>query len=370
MLQVRQLPAFTGIQAVLAANAKMTATCAMQLGKRVHAVHFELGNDTGTAADATHLGPGIGIGTYDAPGPFDECRILIDGNVERKFTISELNEINKVMNQPGLNTFTAKTGGTDGKGIAAGVTGFRTRISIYFAEPWRKGFIQITRNGKTITVPESELTAWNLAPFNPQTGRGIKTCTIELDVIARNGATVTKELDGCVISGTYEFDELTSDDIGTIVKWKRNTFNAGANPYELVTLPTKNGAYQSLHIFATNEAVPCFVRSLMFTRDNVQIRQDVTRAQNDHVLIERNMNPAQGATAATNPVDITSKATTLQTGTYNLVFDYDDPVLNMLSVDGSNELTARLTFGGQDGGAANVPSVALTVISQINGTPD
>jgi hypothetical protein len=116
-----------------------------------------------------------------------------------------------------------------------------------------------------------------------------------------------------------------------------------------------------MHLFCPSGGQ--FVRSVKFTRNNEEIRQDIDRQQNDAILISREMSPIALA--------VTDVPTRVNTGMYNLVFDYDDPIRQALttSVDGRpvNELTLRPSFGDALTFANVAPSGTMIVISQITG---
>lgn len=328
MLRNRQLPAFNGVPASLASGATTTVSCRLNLQERVHTIWLAVGNDGAT-------NPGQGIGALATPGMVAEVRIIIDGKVQRRATAQELDAINSLMNVAGTTQFTSKTSGT------AGTAGYRTYLPIFLAEPWRRGFVTVNN----FAVPEAELSAWNLT--------GIESATIEVDLIGRLTTGVNGILDGPTVTGFYEYDALTAPSLGQIVKWKRLSFGPSATPFEIATLDKKSGAYQSIHLFPTS--AHGYVTSLMFTRNNEQIRQDITRFQNDAVLLSREMNPVA--------LDTTSNTTKDNTGLYNIVFDYDDPVRNLMSVDGANELTLKATYDA-------APSGTQIALTQIVGAPD
>ncbi|MBC8002333.1 MAG: hypothetical protein H7X97_07065 [Opitutaceae bacterium] len=332
MLLNRQLPAFNGVPATLASGAITTVTCKLNLGERIHVAWIQFGNDGAT-------NPGQGIGTLKAPGMVQEIRVIIDGKVQRRFTAQELNAINSLMNEPGSTEYTAKTSGT------AASAGYRTMIPIFFAERWRRGAVTVTGNNGPVAVPEAELSAWNLT--------GIETATIEVDLIGRTSAGANAVLDGPVITGFYEYDALVQRNIGQIVKYKRFSFGPTSNPAEYTSLDRKTGSYQSLHLFPTS--ADQYVTTLMFTRDNVQVRQDITRFQNDAILLSNKMNPTA--------LDTASSTTKQNTGLYNVVFDYDDQIRNLLGVSGVNELTLKPTYD-------SAPSGTQIIIAQITGDLD
>lgn len=333
MLLNRQLPAFNGVPATLASNAITTVTCKLNLSERIHVAWLQFGNDGAT-------NPGQGIGALATPGMVQEIRVLIDGKVQRRFTAQELNHVNALMNEPGSTEYTAKTSGT------AGSAGYRTMLPIFFAERWRRGSVQLRdQRGNPISIPESELSAWNLT--------GIETATIEVDLIGRLTTGVNGILDGPVITGFYEYDAPVASELGKIVKWKRFSFGPSSNPAEYTSLDRRTGSYQSLHLFPTSGNM--YVTSLMFTRENVQVRQDISRFQNDCILLTNKMNPTA--------LDTTSAATKQNTGAYHVVFDYDDPIRNLLDVEGVNELTLKPTYD-------TTPSGTQIIIGQITGERD
>lgn len=328
MLLQKQLPAFSSVPTSLASGVTSTVTCKIDPGFRYHVIWLAFGNDGTT-------NPGQGLGTLAANGMVAEIRVKIGGKTQRQHTAVELNELNKLMNTPGTTTYTAKTSGT------AGVSGYRTYIPIFLAEPFRKGSI-VTKNGDV--VPESELGAWN--------HDGKKEITIEVDLIGRTSAGANGVLDTPVIGGFFEYDGIQGA-LGQIVKFRRFSSGSTANPQEIRDLDRVGGAYQAISLFTTSDHK--YVTSLMFTRNNEQLRQDVTRYQNDAILISRGMNPTA--------LDTASNTTKDNTGAFHLVFDYDDSVRNFLPVAGVSELTLKPTLDGASAGT-------LTMIAQVVGEPD
>jgi hypothetical protein len=291
-----------------------TITCPLNLGDRVHVLWIEVGDNAGTT-----------MGTLAAPTFLSTCRLIVDDKVQREFTIQELNELNRINGaQYGI-----KTSGTAGNGA------YRSRIPIYLAERWRKGYVLDKKTG--LTVPESYLTAWNL--------QGIESAKIELDIVA--GITAP------TITGFYEYDEAVAE-LGDIVKWKRQTVGVTASPAEIRDeLSRISGQFQSLHLFPTSDNK--YVTSLEMTRNNSNIRKAITRFQNDAMLLGADMFPTA--------LDTTSNATIQNTGLFNLVFDYDDPMYNALAVQGVKELTIKPTYNA-------APTGQFNMITQINGPKD
>lgn len=291
-----------------------TVTCPLNLGERAHVLWLEVGDNAGTT-----------MGTLAAPTFLSTCRLIINDKVQREFTIQELNALNiRNGSQYGI-----KTSGT------AGNAAYRSRIPIFLAERWRKGFVVDKRTG--LTVPESYLTAWNLT--------GIESAKIELDILPGIAAPS--------IYGFYEYDPAVGE-LGDIVKWKRQTVGVTASPAEITDeLSRISGQYQSIHLFPTSDNK--YVTELEFTRNNGNIRKKITRLQNDAMLLAADMFPTA--------LDTTSNATIQNTGLFNLEFDYDDPMYNALAVEGVRELTLKPTFNA-------APTGQFIMISQINGPRD
>ena len=321
MLKTRPLRDWKGVPATtVGAAVNTTLTCPLNKGDRVHVIWLEVGDSVGTT-----------LGTLAAPLLLSSFRLIVNDKVQREATIQELNELNKLNNAPGGNQYTVKTSGV------AGNVAYRSRIPIFLAERWRQGFVLDKRTG--LTVPESYLTAWNLA------GSDFEAAKIELELVPGIAAPV--------ITGFYEYDEAVGD-LGDIVKWKRQNLGANSSPMEIAEeLSRISGQYQSIHMFPTSDNK--YVTAVNMTRNNGEIRKDLSRFQNDALLVAANMNPTA--------LDTTSNATIQNTGLYNLVFDYDDPMYNALAVQGVRELTLKPTF--------NVaPAGQMTLISQINGPRD
>ncbi|MGZ4960973.1 MAG: hypothetical protein ACXWC8_00330 [Limisphaerales bacterium] len=339
--RVRQLPAFNGVPASLGSGQTVVVTCPLTLGQRVHVINLEFGNDGAT-------NPGQGLGTLAALGMVNEIRVVLNGKVQRKFTGAELNYINSLNNPLGSTKYSAKTSGT------AAAAGFRTRIPIFFAQPWRGGTTTKNIGGNNVEVPLAETTAWNLVG-------SVQTASIEVELIGRTSAGANAILDGPVITGTYEYDLPNATDIGPIVKYRRQSFNAGATPSDITQFDKNAGIYSMICLFATSDNH--YATAVKVTRNGEEYRNDVTRAQNDMLLQSRDMSPAQGATSALTPVDTTSNATKQNTGVYPIVFDYDDAFHNALSTSDANEFTVRVTYDA-------APNGLLVAISEVLGNLD
>ncbi len=331
-LQNRQLPSFNGVPATLAAGAIATVTCRLNLGERLHVLWLEF-----SSAD---VASNVGIGTLAAPTLVSNIRFKINGKTVREATAQEINRIQSDMGA----FYAAKTSGTSGNITTAP---FKTRLPWFFAEPWRKGSVAIGG----VQIPEAALSAVNL--------NGIESATIEVD-IAGTVAGVATAVTAPSVSGYYEYEKTTAN-IGQVVKWSRQSFGPTNSPAEIATLDKLRGAYQSIHLFCPSGGQ--FVRAVKFTRNNEEIRQDIDRHQNDAMLVAREMSPV-----TLNVADVASR---VNTGMYNLMFDYDDPIRQALqtSADGRpvNELTLRPSFGDALTFANVAPSGTMIVISQITG---
>lgn len=329
----RQLPAFNGVPSALAPGARATVTSRLNLGERLHVLWLEF-----ATGDAT---TNVGIGTLAAPSLVEMIRFKINGKTVREATAQEINRINSDVGA----FYAAKTSGTSGNVTTAP---FKTRLPIYFAEPWRKGSVNIGG----VIVPESALSAVNL--------NGIESASVEVDLMAVVAGANTGAAIAPTVTGWYEY-EKTNAPIGPVVKWARQSFGPTNSPAEISTLDRLRGAYQSIHLFCPSGGQ--FVRSVKFTRNGEEIRQDIDRHQNDAMLIGREMSPIALA--------VTDVPTRINTGMYNCIFDYDDPIRGVLQVsaDGRpvNELTLRPSFSDAMTFANVAPTGTMIVISQITG---
>jgi len=336
MLLNRQLPSFTGVPASLTSGQTgITATCKLNLGEKIHAIWLRF-----STGDATS---NVGIGTVAARTLVGNIRLKINGKTVREHSAQELNAINSAMG----SIYAAKTSGTSGNITTAP---FKTCLPIFLAEPWREGVVNLGG----VQVPESMLSAIDLV--------GIESASLEVDLegtIAGASGAVTAPS----VSGFYEY-EPSNQPIQSIVKWSRQLIGVSGTPAEISTLDKLRGAYQSIHLFATSDNK--FVSSIKFTRNSVEVRNDIDRFQNDAILLARKLSPVT--------LDTTSSATIQNTGLYNLVFDYDDPIRNALVVAPGgrpvNELTMKPSFSNLPTLAAVAPSGNLVVISQITGELD
>lgn len=335
MISKKQAPAFLGVPTQLASGVVSTVTLKLDPGIRLRQLNLRFGNDGAT-------NPGQGLGTLKAPGMIDKIRILWGGKVQRQFTAVELNYLNSLNNPPGTTRYSAKTQGTLADStVAAGTAGFRTTLPIFFAEPYREGWIA---DGSGNLVPEADLGAWNLD--------GTKEFTIEVDLIGRTSAGVAGILTAPSIAAEIVYDELRGG-IGSILKYRRYSIGANATPQQIRDFDRNGGGYQSVHFFTTSDDK--YVTSLKWTRNNQEVRQDTDRYQNDAELITAGMAPTA--------LDTASSTTKQNSGVYNVVFDSTDRVQDILPVADAVDLTATLTFD-------SAPAGTMTYIVQCVGAPD
>lgn len=307
----RQLKTFESVPA--ATTATTTVYSRLTLGEKIRAIHLVIGDSAGTT-----------IGSLASPTLLGDIRLKINSNTQWQISAQELSYLNTMRGA----RFGTLTTGTPGD------AGYRTRLSLFFAEPWRNGIVRDSRNGSF--VRESELGALNLL--------GISDALLEVDF----RASITSP----IIGGYYEF-EAADGNIGAIKKIYRETFGTSAIAPDITTLSKARGPYQAMHLFPTSDYK--YVESLKLTRNTEEVRQDITRYENDAILIRAGFNPTS--------LDTTSNTTKTNTGVYSEIFDYTDQVEDFLSVGGSRELTLKPTFDG-------VPSGALKVISEVIGNPD
>src|SRR6266404_7567 len=99
-----------------------TATCNLDLGKKIHIIWLELGYDATNANK--ELNP-----TDPANEMIGEIRLLVNGKVQRRIRGAELDQLNL------LNG--SQYGQSLGNAIVVGTAGYRTHVPIFLAEPWR-----------------------------------------------------------------------------------------------------------------------------------------------------------------------------------------------------------------------------------------
>jgi hypothetical protein len=291
-----------------------TATCNLDLGKKIHIIWLVLGYD---AANANK--------TVNAANPANEIvgeiRLLVNGKVQRRIRGRELDQINT------LNG--AQFGKQLGNIVGIGTTGYRVHLPIFLAEPWRNN------------NAEAALMAWNLA------GVTVSSASIEVDFLT---------IDTPYIGGWYEWSPPDGG-LGAITKWIRMTFGASGSQQDFNTLE-KRDYYHSIHLLAPTGA---YVSSVQLTADGVIIQDRLTYEQNAATLKGRNMNPAIVVGVA--------QGAGVQGSTFDLVLDADDHVNSALLAQGLQEFTLHVEYA-DTGGASIAATGNLVAIIQRSGPPE
>jgi hypothetical protein len=285
-----------------------TATCQLDLGKKYHIIWLIIGYD------ATNTGKALGPAST-ANEMIGEIRLLVNGKVQRRIRGRELNLLNKLNG----SQYGAKDSVDIAFGGALGATGYRVRLPIFLAEPWRK------------SNAEAALPAWNLA------GPNVSSASIEVDFLT---------IDTPYISGWYEWIPADSG-LGAITKWIRMTWGASGTSQDFNTLD-KRDYYQSIHLFAPTGA---YVRKAQLTADGVTIHDLIEFADNEVLLLNRDMNPE------------TLQSYDLIGPRYDLVLDADDPVNGALLANGLQEFTLHVEYSAAASGN-------LVAIIQRTGPPE
>jgi len=216
MAMKRQIP-LTSINGVAAGA---TATIDLPRGPlRYHRI--SLGYKTATAGGATEATIGSEI---------TEIRLLINGKIQRRFTPSQLFNLNRQKGKsPTVSSSTS-------------VPGY---LTMFFTEPQKKSKI------------EAELTCWGMA--------NVQSFKMEIDIAA--GATSP------VITGFAHVDDLVQNiETNGIIKWKKEIIQVAATgvlnyPLDVVT----GDSYESV-TFIENTAGD--VSALLLQQDGLTIYQD------------------------------------------------------------------------------------------------
>jgi hypothetical protein len=307
-LRKKLLPSFTK------AVSGQTATCNLDLGKKIHIIWLVLGYDA-TNANKT-LNP-----TNPANDLIGEIRLLVNGKVQRRIRGRELQQLNL------LNG--AQYGAQAGNIVAIGTAGYRIHVPIFLAEPWRKN------------NAEAALMAWNLA------GVTVASASIEVDFLT---------IDTPYIGGWYEWSPPDGG-LGAITKWIRMTFGASGSQQDFNTLE-KRDYYHSIHLLAPTGA---YVGKVQLTADGVIVQDLLSYEQNYSMLRNRDMNPAVAVGVAT--------AIGVPGTTFDLVLDADDHVNSALLAQGLQELTLHVEYA-DTGGASVAATGNLVAIIQRSGPPE
>jgi hypothetical protein len=289
----KQAPTFSGIAA------GQTAVCDLDLGSRYHVFWLVLGNNAIAANELANLA--------------GEIRVKINGKVQRTHTAVELNAINTINGEPyvtaGSPAYAEKTSGTSGQ------ADYRHYLPIFFAEPWRKGNL------------EAQAKAWNAV--------GINSLQIEVDVVAGLAAPI--------VSGFYEYDAPTNNQIGLIQKWIRQTFPAVGTQQDFNTIDRRD-FIEAIHLFPTVEGTPKFVNVVKFTLNGTAILDQITTLQNQAMLLGRELSPDVAAVPR-----------------FDLVFDHDDPINSALPTNPGGTRALEMTLHVEYNAAANGNLVAMII---------
>ena len=305
------LPTFQSVPSgTLAATA--TTTCDLPLGKRFHTLWLEVGdsgvasgvvspvlviNGTPSATASPAGGLPASAAEFDLNNILGQIRILINGTVQRTMTAFELNRLNVSNNQNGLTNFSIKTSGT------RGTAGYRIYVPIFFCEPWRSD-------------GETSLTAWNAV--------GVDSFQIQADF--QPGSV------NPVITGFYEWDLPTANNIGAIVKWKRLSLAATGTTQDFANISnfankSKGDFLSAIALFPTIESTPKYVNKVKFTIDGVDYQDLLTTLENQAVLLSRGMSPD-----------------TASTPRFDLALDYDNPVNAAFPISQANSVNLHVEY--------------------------
>ena len=319
------LPTFQSVPSgVLAATA--TTTCDLPLGKRYHTIWLEVGDD-GTASKyaspalvvdgtpATTGSPAGGLAAsaaeFNLNNLIGQIRLLVNGTVQRTMTAFELNRLNVSNAHNSLTDFSVKSSGPSVGALNDGTAraGTKYYIPIFFAEPWRD-------------EPEAGLTAWNAT--------GVDSFQIQVDL--QSGCSTP------VISGFYEWDLPTANNIGVITKWKRLSLAATGSTQDFANISnfanrSKGDFLSSISLFPTLEATPKYVNKCKFTIDGVDYQDLLTTLENQAILLSRGMSPD-----------------TASTPRFDLVLDYDNPVNAAFPISTANSVNLHLEYNASASG--------------------
>ena len=274
------------VDALPRAAAAGTATCNLNLGKGYHKIVLEISDDGTSSAGNA----GDIDATLDAL--VGDIRVKLNGKVQRVHTGSQLNAINGVNGA----AFRARDSGT------AGTSGYKIYLPIFFAEPWRKNNF------------EARSAAWNAV--------GIDSFQVEVDFLS--GTTTPN------VTGYYEWDLPSDNKIGLIVKQIRQSLGAVGSTQDFTNLD-RSGILQALHLFPVTNAI--YVNKVKLTANSVEIHDLLDTLENQGALLDRELNPDVSAVPR-----------------YDLVLDYDDPVLSGLQLAGLSELTLHVEYSAAANG--------------------
>lgn len=282
MLRKTLLPTFSAIAAGSA------ATVDLPKGRRYHAVHLEF-SDNGVMStgnendlDAT-LAAMVG-----------DITVKINGHAQRIHTAVQLNQING-SNGP---EYLARGEGT------AGTAAYRLRLTIYFAEPWRKSNV------------EADLPAWNI-------DGGQESFQIEVKF---NSGIVTPN-----VTGFYEWEPIGDRRLSAVTKVFRQSFGAVGTQNDF-SLKLTGGFLQAIHLFPVSDGK--FVNKIKLTANGADVQDLLTTGQNSFLLATRGLNPDFGLVPR-----------------FDLQMDYGDPLNSSLPLDGLSDLTLQAQYSASASGS-------------------
>ena len=290
MLRIKQLPTADSV----AAGKK--AVFNLPLGLRYHVIWLRFGNAAGSSGSPQE---------NDLFDLVDDIVVKVNGKPQRTHTAKQLNQINGVNGAAYLEKTT---------GIISEAT-YCHYVPIFFAQPWRK-------------TPD-EVSALALR------ANGISQFQVEVNLRAQNSEDPPADNDDLFLDGWYEYD-YDNRDIGVIQKFMRVDYSAVGSSLDIQTLE-KRDLIEAIHLFPTDDDTPRFVDRVKFTRNGEEIRDEITYLQNRSSLQARELVPD-----------------TTGTPRYDLVFDYDDPILGGLSTQENgrplNEMTLKVHWNADASG--------------------
>lgn len=251
-----------------------TITIDIPVGPRYHAIWMH--GNAGAAKKFTDL--------------FGECRLKVNGKVQRVFTGLQLLNLNALMG--------ASYVGNNGN-VAA--TAFS--VPLWLAEPWRKN------------LQAQEAMAWG-------TGN-VSTFQLEVDILAYSGAAAgltrpyfRAEIDNSLV---VQGNQSVQQPLGAIVKWFQFQIPTASGWNDFMGFP-KRDFYQSIHILDAN------LSEYEVKVDNTIVRQ-ATVSDGYAYLKGREMDPQPSS----------SNHAPARTGYADIVFDHDDLLNSALPMQLGNQ---------------------------------
>lgn len=295
MLRKSLLPAFSNIAA------GETSTCDLPLGRKIHAIHLELGDD-GTAS--TNNGAAVNT-TLD--NLITQIRLKVNDKAQWTLSASQMNSLNSLMNPPGGTKYSCKTSGT------AGQAAYRLYLPLFFAEPWRTNPAEIPA------------LAMNLNQIN--------SFRIEVDL---NGGEANH---APVLRGFYEWEPAdTGRGIGVIKKFITANLQAvgASNTFQL----NRKDLLSQFSLFATTDGK--YVDHVKLNANGEDIQDIITYLENQAILLSRDMSPD-----------------TANTPRFDVILDYDDPITNALPAGSLSNLTLDVYYNAAAAGGMTMISQTI-----------